>query len=70
MAVYQLCGSANDMPFLHNEHTGPSDGAVFIASCRATDGIANRVAAVTLPLNHLKLGWHPDAMSQIASWLG
>lgn len=68
--TYQLCGSAPDMPFLHNEHTGPSDGAVFIASCNATDGIGNRKATATLPLNHLRLGWDPAAMAQMATWLG
>ncbi|MEV0166656.1 hypothetical protein B0I32_131101 [Nonomuraea fuscirosea] len=68
--VYQLCGNMPDMALLHNEHTGPSDGAVFVASCTATDGIANRAATVTLPLNHLKLGWSSSAMSQLATWLG
>jgi hypothetical protein len=70
VAVYQLCGSMPDMPFLHNEHTGPSDGAVFIASCAAADGIGNRVATVTLPLNHLRLGWDTGAEAQMAAWLG
>ncbi|MBO3744836.1 hypothetical protein J5X84_02060 [Streptosporangiaceae bacterium NEAU-GS5] len=70
VAVYELCGSAADMPLLHNEHTGPSDGAVFIASCNATDGIANRAATTTLSLNHLRLGWDPTAEAQIATWLG
>jgi hypothetical protein len=67
--VYQLCGSMPDMPFLHNEHTGPSDGAVFIASCSATDGIPNRTATTTLPLNHLRLGWDPSAETQLTTWL-
>ncbi|MEV7970442.1 hypothetical protein AB0O34_31315 [Sphaerisporangium sp. NPDC088356] len=70
VAVYQLCGSMPDMPLMHNEHTGPSDGAVFIASCAATDGIANRVATATLPLNHLRLGWDSGAEAQMAAWLG
>jgi hypothetical protein len=70
LAVYQLCGSSPTMPLLHNEHTGPSDGAVFIASCTATDGIANRVSAATLALNHLQLGWASNARSQVAAWLG
>lgn len=69
VGTFQLCGSANDMPGLHNEHTGPSDGAVFIASCRATDGVSNRVDATTLSLNHLELGWAEAAMSQLDSWL-
>ncbi|WP_405147196.1 lipase family protein [Sphaerisporangium sp. NBC_01403] len=70
VAVYQLCGSMPDMPLMHNEHTGPSDGAVFIASCAATDGIANRAATVTLPLNHLRLGWDSSAEAQMVAWLG
>ncbi|NUR83014.1 MAG: lipase, partial [Nonomuraea sp.] len=68
--VYELCGNSPDMALLHNEHTGPSDGAVFVASCTAPDGIASRAAAVTLPLNHLKLGWATTAMTQIRTWLG
>jgi hypothetical protein len=70
VGVYELCGSSPTMVGLHNEHTGPSDGAVFIASCAAPDGIANRVASTTLALNHLELGWQSAARSQIASWLG
>jgi hypothetical protein len=68
--VYQLCGSSPTMPLLHNEHTGPSDGAVFIASCTAADGIATRASTVTLALNHLQLGWAAGAKSQVAGWLG
>lgn len=68
--VHLLCGSAPTMAGLHNEHTGPSDGAVFVASCTAPDGIADRAATTTLALNHLELGWAPSARSQIAAWLG
>lgn len=68
--VYQLCGNVPDMALLHNEHTGPSDGAVFVASCAAGDGIANRAATATLALNHLALGWSASAMSQLTTWLG
>lgn len=68
--VYTLCGSSPDMAGLHNEHTGPSDGAVFVASCTASDGIANHAGNQTLSLNHLELGWEPGARAQIASWLG
>ncbi|WP_084957458.1 esterase/lipase family protein [Thermoactinospora rubra] len=68
--VYQLCGNRADMALLHNEHTGPSDGAVFVASCSAPDGVANRAAVATLPLNHLKLGWASEARTQITTWLG
>jgi hypothetical protein len=68
--VYELCGSSPTMPGLVNENTGPSDGAVFIASCSASTGIANRAAQTTLSLNHLQLGWNTSAESQITSWLG
>lgn len=67
--VYQLCGNAADIPGVHNEHTGISDGALFVASCNATDGIPNRVATTTLLLNHLELGWKTSAMGQIVTWL-
>lgn len=58
------------MSGLHDEHTGPSDGAVFVASRTVPDGIANRVASQTVALNHLELGWNPTACNQIATWLG
>jgi hypothetical protein len=68
--VYELCGSAPTFVGLVNELTGPSDGAVFIASCAAPDGIGNRAAATTIAINHLQLGWNSTAMSQVATWLG
>lgn len=67
--VHDLCGSANDIALLHNEHTGPSDGVVFIASCNDNVGILNSGGNVVLPINHLKLGWHASAVSQIDTWL-
>jgi hypothetical protein len=70
VSVYQLCGSANTIYGVHNEHTGPSDGALFIASCSATDGIGNLVAESTVAYNHLQLAWEPADESQIVSWLG
>jgi len=70
VAVYELCGSYNVIPGLHYEHTGPSDGAVFINSCRAPDGIANLAGRWTVALNHLQLGWHTTGMSRIVTWLG
>lgn len=70
VGVYQLCGNAATLPGgLHNEHTGASDGALFVASCNATDGIANRVATKTLFLNHLELAWRTSAMDQVEKWL-
>ena len=70
VAVYQLCGSANTIFGVHNEHTGPSDGALFISSCSATDGIGNLAAESTVGYNHLQLAWEPSDESQMVSWLG
>jgi len=68
--VYLLCGDTNDIPTIHNEHTGPSDGVVFIASCTDTTGIGNIAGnVIATGLNHLKLGWDEAAMDQIYSWL-
>ncbi|MGX6447505.1 esterase/lipase family protein [Patulibacter sp. S7RM1-6] len=67
--VHTLCGSAPTMAGMHNEHTGPSDGAVFLASCSSGQGIATRGASATLALNHLQLGWSTTAAATIAGWL-
>ncbi|RMF14203.1 MAG: lipase [Alphaproteobacteria bacterium] len=67
--TYLLCGSSPDIGHFHNEHTGPSDGLIFIASCSDTGGIGNLSADVTVPLNHLELGWGAAAVQQIAAWL-
>lgn len=67
--VHNLCGSANDIALLHNEHTGPSDGVVFIASCNDNTGILTPGGNTVLAVNHLKLGWHSSAVSQIDAWL-
>lgn len=67
--THNLCGSANDIPLLHNEHTGPSDGVLFISSCTDNTGIGNAGGNVTLAINHLKLGWQTSAEAQIDSWL-
>lgn len=69
LPVYLLCGNAPTMAGLHNEHTGPSDGAVFVASCTSSQGIANRAGTSTLPLNHLQLGWSSVATNRVISWL-
>lgn len=68
--VHNLCGNQNDIALLHNEHTGPSDGVVFIASCRDTTGIVTDAGSATIAVNHLELGWEPIARSQILAWLG
>ncbi len=70
IATYLLCGGANDILTIHNEHTGPSDGVVFIASCTDTTGIGNAADVVVMNhLNHLELGWAESAMAQIYNWL-
>lgn len=68
--VYLLCGGANDIPTIHNEHTGPSDGVVFTDSCRSTAGIGTVGGNVLLSgVNHLELGWASSAMAQVEAWL-
>lgn len=68
--VHMLCGNQNDIPLIHNEHTGTSDGLIFTSSCRSTVGITNHGGSTTLGVNHNELGWHSSAMAQIEAWLG
>lgn len=68
--TYLLCGTAPTMAGLHNEHTGPSDGAVFVRSCASSTGIATLAATSKPALNHLQLGWAATSSSQIVRWLG
>lgn len=67
--VHNLCGDQNDIALLHNEHTGPSDGVVFIASCNDSAGIANDGGSAVLSVNHLELGWVGTSVNQITAWL-
>lgn len=67
--VYELCGSVNNIALLHNEHTGPSDGVVFIASCNDSTGIGNLGGSAVIAVNHLGLGWNTPAVNQITAWL-
>lgn len=70
LSVYLLCGGANDIPNWHNEHTGASDGTVFVSSCADTGGIRTLGASVTdYGLNHFELVWATTAMSQVETWL-
>jgi hypothetical protein len=69
LPVYLLCGAAPTMAGLHNEHTGPSDGAVFVASCTSTRGIGTLGGRSTQRLNHLQLGWARPATDRILRWL-
>jgi hypothetical protein len=70
ITVFLLAGGTNNIPTIHNEHTGPSDGVVFIASATDSTGIPT-VGAVTTVLtdNHLELGWESSANAQVVSWL-
>jgi len=67
--VHNLCGNQNDIALLHNEHTGPSDGVIFIQSCRDVLGITNDGGGATIAVNHLELGWEPIAIAQVKTWL-
>lgn len=73
--TYLLCGdidlkdSSAMLTGVPNEIAGPSDGVVFIDSCAAKDGIGNLAGSALLPWNHLQLGWHADAVTQMLTWL-
>lgn len=67
--VHNLCGNQNDIALLHNEHTGPSDGVVFISSCQDTTGVTTNGGGATVAVNHLELGWDTPAVNQIRAWL-
>lgn len=67
--VHNLCGDQADIALLHNEHTGPSDGVVFIASCNDATGIASHGGSAVVAVNHLELGWDAPAVSRILTWL-
>ena len=68
--TYLLAGGANTIPTIHDEHTGPSDGVVFISSATDQTAIGN-VGGVTTVLsdNHLQLGWETTANAQVLTWL-
>lgn len=67
--TYLLSGNLNNIPSIHNEHTGPSDGVVFIASSGSARGIGNLAGRSTVYLNHLELGWGLSSKQQVADWL-
>lgn len=67
--VHNLCGNQADIALLHNEHTGPSDGVVFIDSCIDVIGVANHGGSAVVAVNHLELGWDTPAVTQIRTWL-
>jgi pimeloyl-ACP methyl ester carboxylesterase len=67
--VHNLCGDQADIAGLHNEHTGPSDGVVFVASCLDRVGVSGGGSDATVAVNHLELGWDAPAVSRIRTWL-
>lgn len=67
--THNLCGNQADIALLHNEHTGPSDGVLFIASCNDATGIANHGGSAVIAVNHLELGWDAPAVDQVKAWL-
>jgi hypothetical protein len=67
--AHNLCGNQNDIALLHNEHTGPSDGVLFIASCNDATGITHHGGSAVVAVNHLELGWDTPSTTQIKSWL-
>lgn len=67
--VHNLCGNQPDIALLHNEHTGPSDGVVFIVSCNDSTGVLNDGGSAVIAVNHLELGWDVPAVTQIIAWL-
>ncbi|MGH8189095.1 MAG: esterase/lipase family protein, partial [Steroidobacteraceae bacterium] len=67
--VHNLCGNQPDIALLHNEHTGPSDGVLFISSCNDATGITTHGGSAVVAVNHLELGWDTPAVNQIKSWL-
>lgn len=67
--IHNICGDQADIALLHNEHTGPSDGVVFIASCRDTAGMTTHGGSVTVAVNHLELGWVSTSTNYILQYL-
>jgi hypothetical protein len=68
--TYFLCGAMPSIPTIHDEHTGPSDGVLFTDSCLDTGGIGTIGDTALFPeLNHLELGWAPQATARVAAWL-
>ncbi|QIN80597.1 lipase [Rubrobacter marinus] len=68
--TYLLSGNQADIPTIHNEHTGPSDGVVFANSSSSTQGVGTVAGRTTVYLNHLELGWGTASKDQVVAWLG
>lgn len=69
LRTHNLCGNQADIALLHNEHTGPSDGVLFVSSCNDATGIATHGGSAVVSVNHLELGWDTPAVNQIKTWL-
>lgn len=70
VTTYLLAGGSNTIPTIHNEHTGPSDGVVFISSATDSTGIPTLGGTTIVTTdNHLELGWESAANGQVVSWL-
>ncbi|MBK7996292.1 MAG: lipase [Blastocatellia bacterium] len=67
--TYLLAGSSANIPLFHNEHTGPSDGLVFLDSAMDKTAIANLSGSAAIETNHLLLTWHSKSIAQISEWL-
>lgn len=67
--TYLLAGNKADIPFFHNEHTGSSDGLVFLESATNKTAIANLVDTKVVEANHLLLPWNTKSVAQIIEWL-
>ncbi|MNX95123.1 Alpha/beta hydrolase family protein [compost metagenome] len=68
-----LAGNRADLAGIHNEHTGPSDGVVFVKSATATDDMtragAKLIAKDLMHLNHMDLVIAPQAHTWVADVL-
>jgi hypothetical protein len=70
VTVFLLAGASNTIPSIHDEHTGPSDGVVFIASATDSTGIPTLGGTTIVTTdNHLELGWESTATQQVLAWL-
>lgn len=67
--TYLLSGNENAISVIHHEHTGPSDGVVFLQSAASVQGIGNVAGNATVRHNHMELGWTAASANLIGQWL-
>lgn len=67
--IHNIRGNQPDIALLHNEHTGPSDGVIFIASCREMAGVTTHGGSVTIATTDLELGWVGTSTNYILQYL-